>query len=384
MEYLKSIKPILNKIVVFGTNHSNTLGLVRSLGEKKLEVHCVLFGTEPNGLVYYSKYPKSVIMFSTLEECKDYIINTFSNEQLKPIMLSSSDIVSSYIDMNSEVFSKNFYIENAGKKGYHTSLMNKFVISELAKNVGLKVPKMLVLEGNKLDSIDLVEYPCFTKDLASINGGKKNECVCSNKQDLLNFLRTHDYKSLLIQKYINKKTEFCLQGFSANGQIYIPYVMTYLRFSDDAFGGFVRMDRFDDEKLKIKCEELIRTCNYTGLFSIEFIIDTNGIYYFTEVNLRNDGYSYFSTSGGANLPYLYCYNIINGSVDVENLILKNTYLAMNEGYDYKQSVLSGKISKLEYFKDFLRSKSHIVFNIKDLSFLVKTALRKVNLLKYEC
>ena len=175
-----------------------------------------------------------------------------------------------------------------------------------------------------------------------------------------------------------------MQGFSANGQIYIPYVMTYLRFSDDAFGGFVRMDRFDDEKLKIKCEELIRTCNYTGLFSIEFIIDTNGIYYFTEVNLRNDGYSYFSTSGGANLPYLYCYNIINGSVDVENLILKNTYLAMNEGYDYKQSVLSGKISKLEYFKDFLRSKSHIVFNIKDLSFLVKTALRKVNLLKYEC
>ena len=99
--------------------------------------------------------------------------------------------------------------------------------------------------------------------------------------------------------------------------------------------------------------------NYSGLFSFEFIKSSDNKLYFTEVNFRNDAYSYLLTVAGVNLPEMWY---------KQDICISNNFheiYGMNESFDFKLEVIQkGKF--LSWIKDLMVTTGFLLFNRKDL------------------
>ncbi len=82
-----------------------------------------------------------------------------------------------------------------------------------------------------------------------------------------------------------------------------------------------------------KLKKLIGSFDYSGLFSIDFLI-VDGKPYMCEINFRNDGNGYFPTVGGVNLPYLWYRSVIGDGSDNSSLRIKREYTIMREGISF--------------------------------------------------
>lgn len=366
---------IENKIIVFGANTINTLGMVRSLGEAGVRPVCILLNTE-TGFVYDSKYPLETTYKNSVEEGLSYIMSRFSKENVKAFILSSDDRTSSIIDYHYHELSESFYIPNAGTDGVINYYMDKNNLSKLAASLGFSIPQTIVVD-KKRTLPEYIPFPCFLKPVVSIKGTKKEPAVCQNVVDVLENVKRFSGDYILLQEYVDKKTELCFQGFSINRgeEIFLPYVMCYFRFTDTSFGGYVCMDKFSDRELFDKIHHLIRKVQYTGLFSVEFLLGKNGILYFTEINFRHDGYSYFTTTGGANLPYLYIKSVLDNRINIVDLRIKERVVGMNEVSDFSQFVKTKRLSLLKWIYQFFTSDSHLLFNLRDISPFYKQITR---------
>lgn len=352
-------------VIVFGNNHLNSLGIVRSLGEYGIRPVCVM-SAHDKGFVFDSKYPIIKCFQDNLVDGLNYIIRQYGNEQEKPIVLPSCDIAAHLLEINYEKLKSRFHIHHANKSGVITQYMDKSIIGILAKKYGLNIPRTWVYK--KGGSVPCVTFPCFIKAASSILHPNKIAKICYNHEELSSFVKTTDCSSLVIQEYIDKENELCLHGFSINHgkDVYIPYQMSYLQLPAVSFGARVKMKRFSNDILFKAIKELIEDIGYVGIFSVEFIIGKNGICYFTEMNFRNDGYSYFSTKGGASIPYLYCLSIFQNKLVTPSKKIKDELVGINEIYYYAQSVYNNNISLFTYIRHLLLSDALLLFNLKDL------------------
>ena len=57
----------INKIIIIGTNHHNTLSMVRCFGEEERKVSLYIYGDD-NSYIALSKYVEEVSYFKTAEE----------------------------------------------------------------------------------------------------------------------------------------------------------------------------------------------------------------------------------------------------------------------------------------------------------------------------
>ncbi|MGQ1909306.1 ATP-grasp domain-containing protein [Marinifilum sp. RC60d5] len=365
---------VRNKVIVLGFNHINALGIVRSLGEESIKPICVLYGSK-SGMIFSSKYPSIVVHVDTVEEGLKFILDNFLNECLKPIIICSNDETASIIDKNYSKLKNDFYLPNAQIDGRITALMDKIIISEVAEQFGFVSPKSVLIDKNDSIPDDMV-YPCFTKSIMTIKGGKKDVFLCGNKVELADALKKVRSDKILLQQYIDKKNEICLQGLSINSgkQIYIPFIEKFFRFTKNEFGGYVYFEKFENQKEEFRnnVHKLIEETQYSGLFSVEFLVDKSNNLFFTEINFRHDGFSYFTTTGGANLPYIWCKSLVNNSLEIEDVLLKDYFTGMNELTDFFQFVRTKKISVQKWINQCIKADSHLLYNKKDLGPLFHT------------
>lgn len=88
---------LLHKHIVFGGEHYNPLGVIRSLGE---------FGIKPVYIVMdsklkfasKSKYIHKVHVVSSIEEGYKLLLDVYGNEKNKPFLYSTDDCFEGYID----------------------------------------------------------------------------------------------------------------------------------------------------------------------------------------------------------------------------------------------------------------------------------------------
>ena len=351
-------------VIVFGNNHLNSLGIVRSLGEFGIRPVCVMSAYD-KGFVFDSKYPIVKCFQNSLEDGLNFIIQQYGNEKEKPIVIPSCDTAAHLLDIHSENLNSRFHIHYANKPGVITQYMDKLTIGVLAKKHGLHIPNTWIYE--KGDRIPNVTFPCFIKAASSILHPNKIAKICYNHEELSSQIKTIGCPRIVIQDYVDKENEMCLHGFSINHgkDIYIPYQMTYLQLPAMSFGARVKMKKFSNNILFEAIKKLIEDIGYVGIFSVEFVIGKNGICYFTEINFRNDGYSYFSTKGGASIPYLYCLSIIQNELVVPSNKIKDEFVGINEIYYYAQSVHNNNISLFTYIRHLLLSNALLLFNLRD-------------------
>lgn len=355
-----------HKFIILCEDHANPLTLIRSLGQDGFEPIIVLVGKDPF-LIPASKYAKCIHYFNTIEEGLDFIIKEYGHETNIPFLFSCGDNIESLFDKEYSRLYGKFYFFNGAESGIISNYMNKHTILEAAESCGLDVPKSaLVYRGEIPEGLS---YPLMTKAIVSTRGGWKNDVhICRNETELKKAYLDIVSDPVLIEEYIEKKNELCIDGVSLNSGeiIYMPFKVNYLRFTESAYGNYMSVSPFCDQELKNKIQALFRKTKFSGIFSIEFLITNDDKLKFLEINFRHSTWAIASKYGGANLPLIWARAQLDENPNIENIpIKKDSFTAMLELQDFNDHVRHGKLSICKWLKDFHECPVTFVYDKND-------------------
>lgn len=363
------------KIIVFGENHHNTLGLIRSLGEVGLRPYLVL--VKSNVLypfVSKSRYIKKAWGVDNVRDGLDIILSSFGEEESKPLIFPTYDTEVKSLCEHLEVLDKRFVLPTIRDRRWSLQeCLNKEFMRTLAQSIGLNTPKSWVVNCAKEVDLPLdITYPCVVKTIDS-SSGPKDYNIHKSSASLLESIRklSECCEIVQIQEFIQKKTEVIFLGWSnGKGTTIIPCLMDKIREYPKNFGttGLGRVTKNMEEYIQVdKVCEYINVLGYSGLFSVEFLLSNSGEAYFLEVNLRNDGNGYLPTYGGVNLPYQW-YLAMTGNQAVLSSLPKRIdrdFIMMREFSDIMIPIKYG-YSYWKWIKDFLNVDCFLYWNRKDL------------------
>lgn len=372
-----------HKHICLVEDHYNPLGIVRSLGEVGIKPIVILCSQKPY-LVNKSKYVGELHQFSTIEDGLQFIIKKYGNEKLKPFIYNGSDNVTLLLDKNYLLLKDKFYFTHG--HGGIEKYLQKYDITKTAEKFGLNIPKEELLNVGEIPST--LNYPVFTKATTSSNGGtwKDQAFICHNEDELKKAYSKIKSSKILVQEYIEKKNELCIDGISINGgeQVYMPYACHYYRFKEDSYGNYMYFFPFSDSELIEKIKSVIKAAQFTGIFCIEFLVDQKNDNYFLEVNFRNSGWSYAFTYGGFNLPVRWAISTIENNLYLNDFKPLQHFNAMAEFSDFRDFVLKKKtLSFKQWLTEFRNCECCFIHNKKDMapfySELFQILRRKIHL-----
>ena len=352
------------KHIVFCVDHYNPLNVIRSLGEKGLRAFVILKSDYPV-MINHSRYPQKLHVVKTYDEGYMILQNEYGHEDKKPFIYCSDDKTMCFLDNHYNELIDKFYLYNAGQQGRIEWLQNKDNITTLGAKAGLDNPKKEVVNTGVLPTT--LKYPIITKVLASTMGAWKGDVyICKDEDELKKAYEKIKSSQLIIQEYVNKVGEFCMEGFSINDgeDIFIPYIADYIRYYNNSYGHYMNMIPFEECKLKERIKELFKLTKYNGIFEIEFMKGPDGKNYFLEINFRASTWNYALTVGGGNLPYFWAKSTLAGRILFEEMSLKNKpFKAIVEPSDFVKNVK--KVGLLTWLKQCFSADCHYYFNKKD-------------------
>lgn len=348
--------------IIIGDSTNNTLSIVRSLGEAKID-QTLIFKCESDVChVGKSRYLKRghVFRIEALPECLSVLEELKDRIPGRPILMCSFDEAAVFIDNHEPQLSPYFRTPARGKQ--IGKWFDKDEQCRLAHECGLLPPAFA--DFNRHDSLSdiCIPYPVLLKPLNSTRGEKSDIHICQNRGDVEKALAEESLcDDFVVQEFIDKEYELDCVGVRTEHETYIPGAIRKIRHypplvGAGAFGLFTPIDKLDIDVEAIK-RFLLRT-GYFGPFSVEFLHkgDKN---YFMEVNFRNEGLAYAATAAGANLHALY----VDPDFSIDRQKVRPTYM-MNYSLDYLY-VKSGDVSRQQWWRDFLRTRCFINFNLRD-------------------
>ena len=361
-----------NKVIVFGNAHHNTLGLVRSLGEKGIRPILLL---EPCDLkfccVRFSKYISKMHYLKSVEDGLEVLKKEYWNEKEKPVVLNAGDPSICLLDAHYDELKDHFHIFNAnGEQGRINYFMDKSNQFQLAERCGLNLIKTWRVNSQCELPSDMI-YPCLTKGNNSTGSGKGDMCICRNVNELKACLR--DGVDYLVQEYVERDYELCAIGFSWNhGQdMLVPAIVRKIRdyVNENGIpseGSYMRLESLEDYPLVNldAIRNFMQQVGYEGMFDVDFIVK-DGVCYFLEVNFRNDAISYICTAAGVDLPYMWCCYCLGGIDDgfVAKIKCNTPFIMMNE--DNLYDVFDGKVGMMRWLREYLSADAHVYMNVRD-------------------
>lgn len=339
--------------IVMAIEHYNPLGVIRSLGEAGINpVFIAVSGRVP--VASASRYIKQVHYADSVEAGYKILISQYGAEKgSKPIVFCSDDKTMGYLDARYEELKDRFIFFNAGAGGRITKYMDKKQILLLAEKYGLNVLNTVVVKRG--DIPDGLEFPVITKSISPNAGGWKADVnICRNKIELEEAYKNIKSSDVLVQKYIEKKNEYCLDGFSIHKgqQMFHAIASTYNYLIPGYYSPYMTVSR-PMERFKKPLEGMMAEIGFEGIYSIEFLIDSDDNYWFSEINFRNSTWSYASTQAGMALPVLWAEATLRGEIDTSAYKnIRNGFTAMVEPVDYSKRVKTGRISQADWLIDF--------------------------------
>lgn len=350
-------------VIVLGSDHYNTYGIVRSLGEQNIKLDVLIFGHKQKGnFVLKSKYVTNGYVCQSHGEAIEYLLKRYDNTTINIVICCSDEAEEFIIDHHNEL--SNMCILPVCENPQETKrLMNKSVIGTLAQACGIKIPKPWEVVDRIIPN-DIV-FPCLTKPMESTKGHKSDIVVCHNKEELTAIIndpnRCSDY---VVQEYIEYEKEISILGaVLQNGEVVFSGCIDKLRtcmIGTSSFAVMIDNSVLGNNLEKLK--ELMKRSGYKGLFSAEFLKKDDQLY-FLEVNFRNDGNMYVATASGQNLPYLYVMSCLNDNNPKETTAHYPCYF-MLEIEDFRTRHKNG-VSFRQWKKEFQKADCCLVYNKND-------------------
>ncbi len=355
------------KVVVIGHSYSIRLGVIRGVAQIGCEVTVIHVGHPTKPIDGYSKYVSDVLYFNRQEGTEGLVkllLEKCTVAGQKPVIIPTSDFSALAID--NEEIKKHFVVPHINNKSSSIGYwMNKTRQKELALSVGLNTAGSVVAEkrGEEYLIPDGIKYPCFTKPVASIGGGKKCQRRCNTPEELKTVLalaEKNDITKVLIEDFIDISHEYAVLGYSDGKRVIIPGVIKFLKESKRhrgvALAGEV-MSIKGFENLIDKFAEFVRKMGFVGIFDIDFL-ESNGVFYFDEMNLRTGGSGAAILKSGVNLPAMFVKAMRGESTDNLPLSVTRSATFVNEKMALDDFV-DGKMLLREYKR--LVNSSDILF-----------------------
>lgn len=355
-----------HKHIVFCAEHYNPLGIVRSLGEAGLCPILIVLRS-PQRITSKSKYAKEIHFADTIEEGYRILLNTFGNEENKPFVYTSDDTITNFLDARYDELKDRFFFYNAGAAGRIAQFQNKENILMLARKHGLQFLETHVVNVGEIP--ENLEYPIITKAIIStISNWKGDMFICHNEEELREAYKHIRSPQVLLQKYIVKKNELCMEGLSVNrGQnTLISIACSYNYLLDDSYSPYMTVGSLHNEELRRKLSAMLAEVGFEGIFEIEFLVDQDDSLYFLEINFRNSTWSYASTVAGMPLPVLWAQGmLVPRVIDTARKEIAEPFCALVEIEDLRARLKTGRVSLFTWLRQWKDSPCKYYWGRKD-------------------
>ena len=341
---------VKNKVIVFGRDNYNTLGLARQLGNENLDLMFLMPGGI-NHCATESKYCRNIKHVKDHEEAIEFLLGNNINEQIKPIIVAGADLEAEALDQNRDELVRRYILPGTMEQGLLTKVDDKNIMVKIAEEIGFTVPKSIMITAERTIPDDLI-FPCLIKPAKYPSGYKKEFKMmkCDNRIQLENTLRRVRKDSVFIlQEYIPKDVEIFINGcrtwdkkITVGGTCYRDRY-----YNDISHGRFTKgiSDLIDINLVKRMLERI----DFYGLFSFEFG-RYNGKAYFFETNLRNDGAAYSFFKAGANIPLVWVYSSAGLDYNRVPSQVKRDVWYMDELYDCL-NIKKGIVTRKQWKKE---------------------------------
>ena len=306
------------KVVIIGHGYLSRLALIRSLGKAGYDVTVIvtMYGdvniTRP--LDCYSKYVSEVYYCNARDN--DGLIKILQEHcecaGQKVVIIPDSDWSASIVDKNRDILKEHFLFPHINEKDVLVSgLMDKELQKQLAREVGLNVPGTTALNitNGHIPDLNQIHYPCFTKALTTMGGGKQWFRRCNNATELRMALASFakgGNADILVEDFIEIEKEYAVVGLTDGENIFIPGVIRFVE-NCQCHLGIARKGEIlpvrGYEQLLEQFKQYVKKTHFVGLFDIDFLY-SKGKFYFCEMNFRYGGSGYAYTKSGINLPAL--------------------------------------------------------------------------------
>ncbi len=359
-----------HKCIVFAIEHYNPLGIVRSLGREGISPDIIAVHGKAK-LMSSSRYVSEMHEVSSVEEGYNVLLKEYGrySKECLPVVFCSDDKTVGYLDLHYDEVKDKFVLFNAGQQGRINEFMNKFNILRCAEKNGLRVLKAQACNHGEIP--DNLEYPVITKAISPNTGGWKSDVhICHSREDLKKAFESIKAERVLIQKYIDKKNEYCVEGFSIDRgkQVRITIASTYNYLLTGYYSPYMTVKNMENESLRRSLEIMFSDIGFEGIFEAEFLIDQDDEIYFSEINFRNSTWSWASTITGMNLPVLWGEAMLSGKIpnDIYKVI-PNHFTGMVEPIDFGKRVETGKVTPGQWLADFKDAKVTYYYDKDDLA-----------------
>lgn len=365
----------MNKVIVIGGTHHNSLGVIRALGERGYDVEFVNFCPVGEDFVSKSKYVSKYQKLNGVDEVCEYLKCRDVSDN-KTVIISCADAVTEHLNLHLPELENHYCISGVPKQGMMVDLMDKTTMIEMAAKQGIYAPAIWKLPEDK----SMVTFPCITKCYISSHGGKSDIVILHSNEELEFFLQNNQGE-IFAQAYINKKEEVQLIGCSLRGgeEVIIPGMSKIIRSQPNTNTGFLEYGSLESfyKEIAEKAKLYIKDCQYSGLFSFEIMRGSDNKIWFLEINFRNDGNAWCVTKSGINLPVIWVKSCLGESYE-EEIRVPNKILMMPELQDFKL-VLQRRVSLVQWLKDWKRTDFFMEYDKKDKKPFFYAVLNKLHL-----
>lgn len=350
-------------VVVFGNDHTNTVGVIQSLGLAGYRSVALIYG-DKTGYVACSKFVDKVITSHNAQACIEALLSHSIVSPSKIPIIPCSDLAALTLENNSSNLRDNFVFQYAQIP--FRQIFNKEIQVDLAKKSNFNVPASWVIED--IDKFpENLTFPCLIKPLISCEGAKCDIRVCSSFEELKENLKSLKFtKKIILQEYIDRDYEISILGCSlSNGDCIIPAVENKLTIYPKYVGMecFANIQPLQDKNIKDSIINLIKEIGYVGLFSVEMMHSKkDNKFYFTEINLRNDGAESFITKYGANLPLNHVEDLLHKPITHASEFNPGFYIW---DMHHLKSFVYGDISFITWIKEIWKSKGFLMYYKED-------------------
>lgn len=339
------------KVVVWGADNYNTLGIIRSVSVEDVDLTLIIIGGKHN-VASASKFCQRYILTHDVDEGVKYMTDHFSKQSdasEKAILIPGGDTASIGIAENYSALKDRFHLMCTSDPDVLLKTTDKTEMSKVAREAGLLVPADQEYHVGVKDIN--VPFPVILKPVHVEGRVEFKTKVLRDRNELDSFVKMlNPNNRYLMQQYIEKSHDIVIYGCRLpDGTLKLAGHHTLERWSDDGGGSYGHLsseipDYLQPDALK----RFFDIVDYHGLFSAEYGY-YNGKAYFYEVNFRNDGFCHLSFQAGANLPLLWVQACLGNPLTASDKMTKSG-VAINEIYDVINA-WRGVISWKQFRKD---------------------------------
>lgn len=380
----------MNTVVVLGNDHTNTVGVIQSVARGGFAVDALLFG-DITGFVKSSKFVRNIYSSIDAESCVLQLLNIkVVPGTINPVLPCCDNAALALDKYREELKEKGYVVGGSSKNPTLAPFFEKDLQVKLAKEAGLYVPESKIVDdGNIIEKNDI--YPCIIKPLVSCQGSKSQIRICRDKAELLKqYHSIANRPKIILQQYIERDYEISILGCGLqNGDCVIPAVEDKLTLYPKYVGleCLARIHPLEDKQIIEGISNLVKSIGYVGLFSVEMMHCKNdGKFYFTEINLRNDGAQSFIFQYGVNLPLIHVNDLLGLPTPISKELRPGYYIW---DMHHLKSLLARDISLVNWVKEIKKSKGFLMYDSKDKRpffrqylYMVIKALRRKKVSKY--